>query len=68
MLRANDIVPHPEPLEPQEHALDTLLTSETSSGKGKHCKVEKVESGSEDEDIMKEKALLVCFRFHVVNY
>jgi hypothetical protein len=68
MLHANDIVPrNPEPLEPQEYALDTV-TPETSSGKGKQFKVEKdVESGLEtdDEESMKEKALLVCFRFHV---
>ena len=66
MLRANGIAPqNPEPREPKEHA----PTSETSSGKGKHFKVEKeVESGCEDEDSMREKALLVCFRFLVVNY
>ena len=65
MLRANDIVPpHPEP---QEHALDTPPTREMSSGKGEYSKVKKeVESGQEtdsesDEDIKREKALLVCF-------
>ena len=70
MLHANDIVPrNPEPLASQE-ALDTPPISETSSGKGKQrFKVEKeVESGSEDEDSMKEKALLVRFIFHVVIY
>ena len=70
MLRANDIVPrNPEPLEPQENALDTPPTSETFSGKGEQVK-EEVESGSEsdDEDSMREKALLVRFRFHVANY
>jgi hypothetical protein len=68
MLRANGIVPrNPEPLqvEPQEHALDTPLTSETSSRKGEHSKMKRdVESGSEiDEDSLstREKALLVCF-------
>ena len=74
MLRVNDIVPqNSEPLESQEHALNTPPTSKTSSRKGEHSKVkEEVESGSEidDEDSMslREKALLVCFRFHVVNY
>ena len=64
MLRANDIVPrNPEPPEPL--ALDTQPTS-MSSGKGGHVKVEEeVESGSEDEDSMREKALLVRFRFHI---
>lgn len=67
MLQANDIVPRsPEPLEPQEHALDTPPASEMSSGKGKHFKVKKeVGSGPEtddsDEDSMREKALLVRF-------
>ena len=74
MLLANNIVPRSsEPLEPQESALDaaTPPTSETSSGKRKHFKVEKdVESGleSDDEEGIREKALLVCFTFHVVNY
>ena len=74
MLRANDIVPrNPEPLEPQKSALDTVTPpkSETSSGKGKHFNVKKeVESGLEidDKDSIKEKALLVRFIFHVVNY
>jgi hypothetical protein len=76
MLRANDIAPrNPEPLEPpsQERTLNTPLTSETSSGKGEHFKVKKEadsETGSEtdDEDSMREKALLVRFKFHVVNY
>ena len=74
MLRANDIVPrNAEPLVPQESALDvaTPPTSETSLGKRKHFKVEKdVESGleSDDEESIREKALLVCFTFHVVNY
>ena len=70
MLHANDIVArNPEPLAPQD-APDTPSTSEMSSGKGKQCfKVEiEVESGSEDEDSMKEKALLVRFINHVVNY
>ena len=73
MLLANDIVPrNPEPLEPQESVLDaaTPPTSETSSGKQKHIKVEKdVESGleSDDEESITEKALLVRFIFHVVN-
>ena len=65
MLRANDIVPrNPEPLEPQEHTHGTLRTSNTS-GKGKHSKVKREadESGLEtdDEDSMREKALLVRF-------
>ena len=61
MLRANDIIPQ-----------SPAATSETSLGKGKHLKVEKeVEFGSEsfdDEDDLREKALLVRFRLHVVNY
>ena len=67
MLVANDIVPrNPEPLGPQEHALDTPSTSEIFSGKGKHSRVKK-ETGSgsgtddSDEDSMREKALLVRF-------
>jgi hypothetical protein len=76
MLRANDIVPrNPELPKPQEHALETPPTSETSSGKGEYStKVKReVESGSEiddDEDSLsiREKALLVCFRFYIVNY
>ena len=71
MLLANDIVPrNPEPLEPQESALDAAAPS-TSETKGEHFKVKKeVESGleSDDEDSIREKALLVGFRFHVVNY
>ena len=73
MLHANDIAPRdPEPPEPQ--ALDAVTpptTSETSSGEAKHLEVKKeVESGFEtdDEDSMREKALLVRFRFHVVNF
>ena len=49
----------------------TPPTSETSSGKQKDIKVEKdVESGleSDDEESIRERALLVCFTFHVVNY
>jgi hypothetical protein len=70
MLRANDIVPqNPEPLEPQVHTLDTLPTS---SGKGEPRVKKEGESraGSEtdDEDSIREKALLVRLRFHVVNY
>jgi len=61
MLRANDIAPRsPSP----EHAPSTG-TSETSSGKGKHSRLqskvkEEVQSGSEtdDEDSVREKALL----------
>ena len=73
MLFANDIVPrNAEPPVPQE-SLDvaTPPTSETSLGKRKHIKAEKdVESGleSDDEEGIREKALLVCFTFHVVNY
>lgn len=68
MLRANDIAPrNPEPLVPQVRTLDTPPTCGTSSRKGEHFKVkrEAVESGSEtgDEDSMREKALLVCFKF-----
>jgi hypothetical protein len=67
MLRANDIVPrNPDPIEP--------LDAETSSGIGDHSKAKmeiKSESDSdseiEDEDSMREKALLVSFRFHVVT-
>ena len=45
MLRANDIIPQ-----------NPAATSETSSGKGKHFKVEKeVESGSDDEDNIRGK-------------
>ena len=66
MLRANDIVPrNPEPFEPQEHI---PLTSEMSTGKGENSKVKKeVESGSDtdDDDRIREKTLLVRFRFHV---
>ena len=73
MLRAIEIAPRmpgPESLEPQDHAPDTvtLPTSETSSGKGEHLKVKKeVQSRLEtdDEDSMREKALLVSFKFHV---
>ena len=65
MLRANDIVPrNPEPLEPQAHTLDTSPISETSSGKGKYSKLKKEAESrfeSDDEDSMREKALLVCF-------
>ena len=74
MLLANDIVlRNPEPPEPQEFTLDAVTppTSETSSGKRKHIKAEKdVESGleSDDEESIRERALLVCFTFHVVNY
>ena len=74
MLRANDIVPrNPEPLEPQESVLDasTPHTSETSSRKGERFKVKNdLEFGSEtdDENSIREKALFVRFRFHVVIY
>ena len=75
MLLANETVPRdPEPPEPQESALDAVAppTSETSSGKGKHLEVKmEVESGieSDDEESIREKALLVCFGFHYrVNY
>ena len=65
MLHANDIVRrNPEPLEPQEHTLDTLPISKTSSGKGEYFKLKKeAESGSESDDevSMREKALLVRF-------
>ena len=69
MLRANDIVPrNPEPLEPQVHTHDIPTTSGTSIGKGETSKVkrEAVEEGlgsdTDDENSMREKALLVCFR------
>ena len=74
MLLANNIVPRSsEPLEPQEFPLDAVTppTSEMSSGKRKHIKAEKdVESEleSDDEESIRERALLVCFTFHVVNY
>jgi hypothetical protein len=73
MLRANDIVPrNPDPL--QVDPLDALPTPETSSGIGDHSKAKR-EIGSEsdsdseieDEDSMREKALLVGFRFHVLT-
>ena len=72
MLRANDIVPlarNPKLLEPQA----TPSTSQTPSGKGEHVQVKRdIESGSEIDDEyslkMREKALLVRFRFRVVNY
>ena len=67
MLHANEIVPrNPEPPEPREHALGIPHTSGASLGKGKQSKVkEELESRSEDEDSdsMREKALLVRFRF-----
>ena len=72
ILRANNIVPRSPDSERFEPEHDTPPTSETSSAKGEHSKVKnEVESGSETDDedsIMREKALLVCFRFHVVNY
>ena len=65
MLRANDIVPrNPEPLKHQEHTLDTLPISETSSGKGEYSILKReAESGpeSDDEVSMREKALMVRF-------
>lgn len=96
MLRANGIVPrNPEPLELQEHALETLPTSELSTREEEKSKVEReaesggptsemstrkgekskvkreAESGGSDIDILKdldirEKALLVRFRFHLL--
>lgn len=68
MLRANDIVPrNPEPLAPQKRALDTPSTSQMSTRMGEQFKVKKEADGSgsdtDDEDSIKEKALLVCFRF-----
>ena len=67
MLRANDIVPRNlEALEHQEpETLDTPPASEMSLGKREQgYKVEKeVEFGSDDEDSMREKALLVRFIF-----
>ena len=69
MLRANDIAPrNPELLEA---ALDTPPTSETSSSNEEHFRVKKeAESGSEidDDDSIREKALLVRFRFYLVKY
>ena len=72
MLQANEIVPrNPELLEPKGHALHTPATFEVSSGSREHTKVKKEdaefgpESDDSDEDsIMKEKALLVRFGFH----
>ena len=70
MLQAIGIVPrNPELLEPQghTHALDTPATYEISSGSGEHSKVKReAESGPENDDsdedsIMREKALLVRF-------
>ena len=69
MLRANDIAPrNPEFLKT---ALDTPPTSETPSRNVEHSKVKKeAESGSEidDDDSIREKALLVRFRFYLVKY
>jgi hypothetical protein len=62
MLRANGIVP-------RNPTLDTPPPPETSSGKGEHSKLkEEVESEFEtdDEDDMREKALLVrTVRFYL---
>jgi hypothetical protein len=62
MLQANDIAPrNPQPLDSQG------IAPPTSSGKRKHSIV-KDESDCESEDEGKrEKALLVCFRFIMVN-
>ena len=74
MLHANDIAPRDPELLESQRSLDAVTppTSETSSGKGKHLEVKKeVESGieSDDEESIREKALLVCFGFHYrVNY
>ena len=66
MLRANDIVPRNFELLERQETLDTPPASEMSSGKREQrYKVEKeVEFESDDdEDSMREKALLVRFRF-----
>ena len=72
MLQAIEVVPrNPKSPEYREHTLDVSRTPETSSGKRKHSEVkEEVESEGEfeDEDGKREKALLVCFIFHVINY
>ena len=69
MLRANDIAPrNPELLEA---TLDTPSTSETPSSNVKHFKVKKeaeFESEIDDDDSIREKALLVRFRFCLVKY
>ena len=70
MLHANEIVPrNPEPPEPREHALGIPHTPGASLGKGEQSEVKKeLESRSEDEDSdsMREKALLVRFRFYLL--
>ena len=70
MLRANGIVPHPEPLqvEPKQHTSDNPPSPETSSGKGERSesKVKEeidTELETEDENNMREKALLVHFLY-----
>lgn len=66
MLQANEIAPrNPESLGSQEVAPDT---PPTSLGKV----IPKVESDSEeeseDEEGKRERALLVCFRYIMVNF
>jgi hypothetical protein len=62
MLLANDIVPrNPELLDPQEHTLDTPPISETPSGNSNVKKEAESESESDDEESIREKALLVRF-------
>jgi len=67
ILRANGIVPrNPEPLQPQENnTLDTPPSPETSSGKGKRSRVKEEDDSeleTDDEDNMREKALLAELR------
>ena len=70
MLQANEIIPrNPQPLELHD-AFDTLPTPITSLEKRKHSKVKEESDSdgeSEDEDRKREKALLVCFRFNIIN-
>lgn len=71
MLRANDIVPrNPKLLESQEHSHDIPSISEMSSEKSECSRLKReAESAAEsdDEDSMRERALLVRFRIQVVN-
>lgn len=63
MLQANDIaLRNPQPLDSQE------VAPPTSSGKREHSIVkEESDCESEDEEGNRENALLVCFRFIMVN-
>jgi hypothetical protein len=76
MLRANGIVPHPEPhqVEPQQHTTPPSPSPETSSGKGERSKLEvkeevksELETDDEDSDNMREKFFLVRFYISCSN-